>query len=194
MKDRIFNVLLSSTVSCYDSSTKTYVPIYYSYIDKKNPRFGMEQPTYRQIAKICGISQREVSKYMAQLVSEGKAKKPEYRYVVGTVDCVLDGLRRKLTIYGGGNCNMVWIDNYGTIWEVFDSKSRFWASMEKFSYYGVSDEKIYKVSQFGQWNVNVNDSAWPGIEIYKYLQPKAMYERVDSTDKQYKITTYDKKI
>ena len=181
----------------YDSSTEKYLYYYDDYLN--GGRQFVPMPTYREIATKMGIKQREVRRYVAQLEREGKAVAPKWswRRRMGTLLFRDDeGRERLLEAYAGENCFFLLLDvrsrtDYDIV-EVFDNQHRFKESFDEWivNGYGASAKpwcinykKFYGKDDWLKWTVNVHDSAWPGVIVYRSLDAVV-----------YKIESYDKPI
>lgn len=152
-------------------------------------------PTYRQIALALKLSQRYVRECVEHLEKTGRAKKPDFATKQRKIGKLLyrdeDGSQKWLTVYAGWNCFAVLTDTSGRIVEVFDTQDRFNYSFDRWAIPGgawepyIRHEGIYGTQNWLKWQLNVNDSAWPGGPMARILQ---------SVGKNYVVETYDEPV
>ena len=152
-------------------------------------------PTYRQIALALHMPQRYVRECIEHLEKTGRAKNPDFTTKQKKIGKLLyrdeDGRERWLTVYAGWNCFVVLTDALGRIVEVFDQQDRFNRSFDKWTVPGgtwkpyVRSEGIYGTQNWLKWQLNVNDSAWPGGSMARILK---------DVGKNYTVETYDEPV
>ncbi len=157
--------------------------------------YHMLAPTYRQIARALDMSQRYVRECIEHLEKTGRAKKPDIttkRMQIGTLLYKdEDGAQRLLNVFAGWNCYAVLVDASGRIVEVFDKQDRFNHSFDTWTIPGgswdpyISFKSWYGNTDWLEWQLNINDSAWPGEPMARILK---------NHGKNYVVKTYDKPI